>query len=302
MERQKINVIKCGGASIEDGEHIKMLSDYIYSFGGTAIIVVLSAVKGVTRLLDSIFEAKEINNEPLIRGRLQDFYLIHTKIIFDLSAENKKMLKAFESLFDNLKDIVLLESKYNKEEMRSSILQFGELSSSIIFSLYLKQIKINNKFIDIRDYIKTASNGKDVLIHPESERLIKEGFGKVLKKKPRIIITQGFIGKDYKSGENTVLPFDGSDTSAAFIAHSVMASKIFFLKDVCGVCAGDDPKPGDTSNFYHHMTYTGYLKRFLRKKKYPVHPFAIKILGIKKIPTRICSFYYPHIYGTEIKT
>jgi aspartokinase len=306
VEKRKINVIKGGGAAIVDSEHIRMFSDYIYSLliGNVTIILVLSAVKGVTRLLVSIFEAKEAKNEHSMRGRLQDFYLIHTKIILDLFPENKRVLKSFESLFGELVDLVLSKDKYEKGKMYASILQYGELASSMIVSLYLKSIKVDNTLVDIRGYIKTTTAEGETLIHPKSRTLIMNGFPKLFKfkKKPEILITQGFIACDYESGYNTVLSFDGSDTSAAFIAHSMKANKIFFLKDVCGICVGDNiTPPNDICNFYHNMTYGGYLRKFSKKTKYPVHPDAIKILRVRKIHTRICSFNYPHLYGTEIK-
>lgn len=304
MEKQEILVFKIGGAGLENSERIRVFADDINSLLSHSncrkIIVVCSAIKGVTRLLDSIFQDWKVGNYISMEGKLQDFYFIHNTIILELFTRDRLIHKKFESLYNELKKDLYKKRRINKSEMRANILQYGEIVSSEILSHHFSTLKLDNELKDIRDYIKTKTSGNKTQIHKESEKLLLTPFT-WLNNTKNLLITQGFIARDYASGKNTVLPFNGSDISAAYVAHSVNATKIFFLKDIVGVSSDSNVKPGDTTNFYQWMSYNDYIDRFKGKRSYPVHPQAIQILRRRKIPVRICCFMYPNSYGTEIR-
>lgn len=307
MRKKKIFVSKIGGAGLETPKLFKnvvnQIVPYLDAENRDTNIVVCSAIKNITRILMSIFTAKKAGDEALTKGMMQDFGLIHSNIIRELSPKRyTKVLDFFNETFSEIEDRLFNFNQYGEGENYASILQYGEIVSSKILSMYLEKNGKKNIWFDSRDYIKTkGKNKKSEIYETESRDLILENIPS-LSSKSNFLITQGFIGKHYSTGQNTVLEMNGSDISAAFFAYALEASKANFFKDICGVCVGDYTMPNDISNFLPLIDHTEYGVMFRGKKFYPVHPTAIEILGRKDIPTRVCSFYYPYLYGTEIKS
>ncbi len=296
MKANKITVIKIGGAGLGDATRFKLFATEILpTIESEQKIIVCSAIKHVTHHLVEIFEVRK--NILLLNEKFDNFYNAHLRIIARLGACSK-ILESFDLHYAQLKETLALT---NEESMYAELLQYGERISSMMLSLELKYYGIENTLFDARDYIKTLGDSyKDTLIdHFVSEKLIHEGIPELLDSS-NLLITQGFISRKSSTGENSILPLNGSDTSAAFFAHSVRASKMIFLKDVPGICMNYAHSEIDFNNIKANISFEDYFRRFENEKVYPVHPSAISILAYRKIPTRVCSFLYPSLHGTEI--
>lgn len=295
-----LGLAKAGGAAFET---IKLFENFpekvIPSLENPKNILVCSAKKGITRLLMSIAEAVEVKNYPLVKGLLDDFFMIHNEIILDMPYNSKKISKLLEKIFNQLCDCVYSQGRHTSMGKRASIIQYGELVNSKTFSSFLNSVGVKNKWFDSRMCIKTYGTLSNARIKEfESEQLINKYVPKLLHDH-NLLITPGFICKDWKSGENSLLKLDGSDITAAKLADSLIANIITYFKDVYGVCGEDNPTPEHTSNIFRYIYLNDYEEKF-HDKKAPVDLTAIRTLSRKEIRTLICSFLNPSWYGTEI--
>jgi len=303
--RKKIKVMKLGGAFF-DSEIIKNFS--IFEKKGKRLYVV-SALKGITRILDVIFMIsiqKDIDVdliEDSIKNFLERFKQKHLILIDGLFKEEKEdILRDFSILFDELKNVIqnnrpkINAEKYLYDQYYSSILKFGELSSSKILYHYLLSIGVKNTYFDARDYVLTSSEyreAKIISIDPSFENLFEEN---------QVLVTQGFIGKSI-TGKDTVIGFDGSDKSAAQFAVALSEKnevELTFFKDVPGVYKGN-PKKESNLELFISMTISGYLLLVEETGSFVVRPDSISCLANKNILIKICSYLDLEAPGTVIK-
>lgn len=200
---------------------------------GGKILIVFSAIEGVTRLLRLLAEAKteKINEDfqnLVISLSLSEFHRVHTKLISKLfvTSEADEVIIKFEKIFVGLKGCIESYQKGdNEDKFYASLLKFGELSSSAIMHSYICSLGAESSILfDAREYVITTNGYKETAI-----KKINPSFQKLFVK-ANILITQGFIGKN-KEGEDSVLEFDGSDDSAANFAVACHGD-LNFWKDV----------------------------------------------------------------------
>ena len=112
----------------------------------------------------------------------------------------------------------------------------GELFSTCIISHYLKEEKIDNQWLDVRDLLRTDNNFRDAGVQFDfSATRIKSAINEY---SGNITITQGFIGAT-DDNESTTLGREGSDYTAAIFANILDAGELTIRKDVEGVMNAD---------------------------------------------------------------
>ena len=118
------------------------------------------------------------------------------------------------------------------------------------------------------------------------------GFGK-----GRVVLTQGFIGG---TAENltTTLGREGSDYSAAIIAHSLDAESVTIWKDVPGLLNAD-PKRFPDAVKLDRIPYEEALELTFYGASV-IHPKTLKPLQNKQIPLYVKSFFHPENEGSVI--
>ncbi len=303
IEKKKIKILKLGGAFF-DPKHIKNFFKFFNEQKNE--IYVVSAVKGVTRLLEMIYQIKtqkdvgEEYKKEVANLSIEGFIKIHQELINNLFEEEQRTTfkKVFDSLVEDLKNTIF-DNFENQEKYYSKILKFGELASSKILSAYLSQIGSKNIWFDARDYVLTDDNHKKAQVV-----LVRNDFKKLFQKAPTLV-TQGFIGKSV-TGHDTVLGYDGSDRSASEFAITLSKEveldiEITFFKDVIGVFKGN-PKEESNLEMFSVLTYKEYLLLVEQTGSFVVRPDSISALAKaeNKIITKIKSYIDVDNSGTII--
>ena len=129
----------------------------------------------------------------------------------------------------------------------------GEMLSTKIVSAYLNKNGVENTWVDARDLIRTDNTYRDArVIWNETEAMTKKAVS-VAFKRNNLVITQGFIGG---TSENftTTLGREGSDFTAAILAHCLKAEEVVIWKDVPGVLNAD-PKYFDHTELIPSLSY-----------------------------------------------
>lgn len=289
----KVEVIKLGGAFFVP----EYILNFFKEFKNTEkTLFVVSAIKGVTRLLDTMYHMmiqKDIEEEfkkNMINLSLNEFSKIHLKLIDELFEGNSLILseKNLKFLLDDLKSTIFRKFD-DKNKYYASLLKYGELASSKILSEYLEYIGISNTWFDARNYVITKGD----LMNAEVINIISS-YKNFFERK-EILITQGFIAKS-ENGNDAVLGFDGSDKSAAEFAIELASGGEFevtisFFKDQLGVLNGN-PTLESNLKILSHMTYEEYFTLCKKTGTAPVRLDSIIALwkSNSNIKVVICSY------------
>ncbi len=293
-----MKVFKFGGASINTAERIKNTGDIIESFKGEKLLIIISAMGKTTnaleKVVDAFFEGKK-------EEALQLFDLIkqsHLNLLKYLITINWQ--QAEEQLKDFFTEAEwLLHDKPVKgyDYYYDQVVCCGELLSTSLMSIYLNERGIKNKWVDVRDIVRTDDNFRDAYINWNyTEQKVQTDIEPLFDEFD-IVITQGFIGATDEN-ESTTLGREGSDFSAAIFANIMNAESQTIWKDVEAVMNADPKEFADAINIpalsYREVVEMAYYGAQV------IHPKTIKPLENKNIPLYVRSFLDPELPGTVI--
>lgn len=292
-----LKVFKFGGASVKDAQAVKNVGKVIQLYN-EPLVVVISAMGKTTNALEELVNAyyfKE-NDVNVLLEKVKQF---HFGIMNELF-ENK-----YHQIFTDIHNtFVEIEWEIEEEPQRTynyvydQIVSVGELLSTKIVSAYLNEVNIQNHWIDARALIQTDNTYRKANIDWKlTTELVQSAIPKVITTDNKYVITQGFIGA---SSENftTTLGREGSDFSAAILAHCLGAESVTIWKDVPGMLNAD-PKWFDDTQQLEHISYHEAVELAYYGATV-IHPKTIKPLQNKKIPLYVKSFLEPKLKGTLI--
>jgi len=291
-----MKVFKFGGASVKDASAVKNAGEILKQFDGERLIVVISAMGKTTNGLEKVVNAcyNKTGDALLILEEIKSF---HEKIMSELfENEQHEVYQKVNNLFVEIEWVIEDEPR-GYDFIYDQIVSFGELISTTIVSSWLNENGINNSWLDIRDCLLTDNNYREAKVDwKQSEVLFNEKVSGLLKTNS-IIITQGFIGN---TSENftTTLGREGSDYTAAIIAHIMNAESVTIWKDVPGVLNAD-PKFFNDAQKLEQLSYLDAIELAYYGASV-IHPKTIKPLENKNIPLHVRSFLQPAAKGTTI--
>ena len=209
-----MRVFKFGGASVKDADGVRNVYDVLQKVGYDDVLIVVSAMGKTTNALEVVIK-DYFDKSKSLQASVQEVKKYHNQIILDLfDDENHPIFQAVAKIFTELDYFLSHNKSPNYSFVYDEIVPFGELLSSTILSHYFTSQKIQNNWIDVRNFIKTDSNYRDAGVNWElTQKNISKGI-----KKNILNVTQGFIGAD-ENNFTTTLGREGSDYSAAIFAY-----------------------------------------------------------------------------------
>jgi aspartate kinase len=293
-----MKVFKFGGASINSIERIKNVAGIIESFKGEKLLIIISAMGKTTNALEKVAEAfyNERKDDALkLFEQVKDSHLNMLKYLITVNwqqAENQ--LKDFFTEVEwLLHDKPVREYDYYYDQ----IVCCGELLSTSLVSIYLNEAGIKNKWVDVRDIVRTDDNFRDAYIDWNYTRQKVKADIEPLFADADVVITQGFIGATDEN-ESTTLGREGSDFSAAIFANILDAKSQTIWKDVEGVMNAD-PKEFPEAEIIDELSYREVVEMAYYGAQV-IHPKTIKPLENKNIPLHVRCFLKPELKGTII--
>lgn len=290
----EIFVEKFGGASINDAKSLRNVVE-IFEKEDKKRVIVFSAMGKTTNSLESLindfYSSKQINFSIL--SLIKDF---HFNICNEL-IKDKTKLSELDKIFNLIPKLLEENTNSDYNKLYDSIVIFGELISTKIISLYFDSISFSHKLLDARELIHTNSKFRNADIDWEmTNHEINKEISKYINQY-NTIITQGFIGSDYNN-HSTTLGREGSDFSAAILAHCLDAKSMTIWKDVPGLLNADPKKFANTIKFesipFRSAIELSYYGASI------IHPKTIKPLENKNIPLYVKSFLDYNAPGTII--
>ena len=292
-----MKVFKFGGASINSLERIQNAAKIIQYFDGQKILIIISAMGKVTNALEKVTEAfyagKKDEAISLFNQIKKEHLGVETALA--VTADNNRIGLAdfFTEVEWMLHDKPVRDYDYYYDQ----VVCCGEMLSTAIVSNYLNSIGLKNKWVDVRDILRTDDNFRDANIDWDfTQTKVTENILPLFAD-TNLVITQGFTGATDEN-ESTTLGREGSDYSAAIFANMLNAENQTIWKDVEGVMNAD-PKLFPDAQFISALSYKEVIEMAYYGAQV-IHPKTIKPLQNKGIPLHVRCFLKPALAGTII--
>ena len=219
-----MKVFKFGGASVSSATAVRNSVNILKMYPGDKVLVI-SAMGKTTNALE-IVARKYFNQDPEVWSAFQEVKDYHEGIITELWGE-KVEIPEVEKHFMLLSNRIKGECSLNFDYEYDQIVAFGELLSTQIISSYFNKIGLKNRWVDVRNCLKTDDLFREANINWElSVRLAKRMF---TFESEELYITQGFIGGTL-TNQTTTLGREGSDYTAAILANLLDAEEVSNLE------------------------------------------------------------------------
>jgi aspartate kinase len=286
-----MKVLKFGGTSVGTAQRFKDVAKLICD--GNQKLVVLSAMSGTTNTLVEISDyfykknpvgALEVINalEKKYLNTMRELYTVEETRL-EAEAEVKKLLNYIRTFSKSI--FTLFEEKI--------ILAQGEMLSTTMMNIYLKEIGVKSVLLPALEMVKTDKNAEPDTVY------IRENLQKQLQANPdgEIYITQGYICRNFY-GEIDNLQRGGSDYTASLLGAALDAEEIQIWTDIDGM-HNNDPRfvEGTKPVRNLHFEEAAELAYFGAKI---LHPTCVLPAKLNNIPVRLLNTMDPSASGTII--
>ena len=288
-----MRVYKFGGASVKDAEAVRNLERVLTLTGINETFVVISAMGKTTNAMEEIVDAYFGRKDELGKA-IAMVSKFHQDIVDELFEDRDHTIFGdVANLFEELQGFLAWNKSPNYNFVYDQVVCYGELLSTVIISAYLNQVGIENTWLDVRNFIKTDSNYRDVKVDwDRTQKKVSQGL-----EKNKLYITQGFLGSD-DNNFTTTLGREGSDYSAAIIAYCTDAESVTIWKDVPGVLNAD-PRHFKETRLLEKISYREAIELAFYGASV-IHPKTLQPLQRKEIPLYVKSFLNPQDQGTLV--
>ncbi len=291
-----MKVFKFGGASVKNVDGIKNVSSIVQQFKGEKLVVIVSAIGKTTNALEKVaeafYEGRKDDGLQLFSA-IKESHLTTAKYLL-VTTYNEAYIQ-LNSFFTEVEWLLHDKPVQPFDYYYDQVVCIGELLSTSIVSAYLNEMKIANKWLDVRDILRTDSNFRDANV--DFEFTAQTTASVMTFQDINIYVTQGFIGSTDQN-ESTTLGREGSDYTASIFANLFNAESLTIWKDVEGVMSAD-PKDFPAATLISELSFSEVIEMAFYGAQV-IHPKTIKPLQNKKIPLLVKSFVDPTLAGTAI--
>ena len=279
-------VLKFGGTSVGSIERLRKLPELIKR--NEEVIVVLSAMSGITNLLVSIVNS--ISNKDIIKAKntLEEIKSKFIDTAFAIFTDDN--IKIAQERINSRIDII--QSEFNTEIGEGkTILAQGELITTEMFSFYLETIGVNNQLLMATDFMLLDEEGEP------NEKELPILLRNVMSESHNLFITQGFVAKNI-NGEIDNLNRGGSDYSASLIGAALDVRAIEIWTDIDGF-HNNDPRYVENTQPIEYLSFDEAAELAYFGAKI-LHPASIIPARKKSIPVWLKNTMQPQSFGTLI--
>ncbi|WP_429945848.1 lysine-sensitive aspartokinase 3 [Bibersteinia trehalosi] len=287
-----LSVAKFGGTSVANFDAMTLCANIVTQDPNTKVVV-LSASAGVTNYLVELANGCELARREEILDAVRT---IQYNIIEQL--QQKDAISAeIDALLEHVTALAESASLATSAALTDELICHGEMMSTKIFTQLLNERHFPAVWVDVRDVVATNNHyGKaapnDAKTQQQSDAVIKP-----LIESGKIVITQGFIGRD-DEGKTTTLGRGGSDYSAALLAEVLNANDVLIWTDVPGIYTTDprvvpQAKRIDTMAFNEAAEMATFGAKVL-------HPSTLLPAVRSNIPVYVGSSKAPEQGGTWV--
>lgn len=288
-----MRVFKFGGSSIKDAAAIRNVADIIrrQHKESDSLVVVISAMGKTTNAMEQVVQAFLSGTNALAKWEeVLGKHLAVAAELFDYDVSD-----FFKHWRKQMEEKLATKAERDYDFQYDQIVSVGEMMSTSLVAAYLVQEQVPCKWMDARELIKTNNNYREGKINwARTQKAISH---KLHFTDASLYLTQGFLGQS-EEGFTTTLAREGSDFTAAIIAHCLDAESATIWKDVPGVLNAD-PRIIDETQLINQLSYYEAIEMTYYGAQV-IHPKTLKPLQNKKIPLYVRSFIDSEKSGTAI--
>jgi aspartate kinase len=294
--------MKFGGTSVADAERIRAIVEIVRERIDRRPVVVVSALGGVTDLLERAIEAACGDDLEGLEPILADLERRHRWALAGCVEEARghhhlslEVDGLFEDLRQKLRSIRILRE--GTPRAADAILALGENLSARIVATAFRGLGVPAVGVDPREIMVTDERFGEA--EPDLVRTaerVGEQVGSLLRRGD-VPIMGGFVGATV-DGTTTTLGRGGSDTSAAVLGSILEAEEIQIWTDVDGLMTANprlvaEARPIPTVSFAEATELAFYGAEVL-------HPDSLAPAVRRGIPVRVANSMRPDNPGTVI--
>lgn len=300
-------VLKFGGTSVSSRarwDTIGALMRERADNEGTRVLVVVSALSGVTNALQGVIDAHSddadcVSHIDAIAQRHREFA---QALGLDADEVLDERLHALRQLVDDERRPTA------RLDWQAELLAQGELLSSTLGAAYLSRHYSDLGWADARDWLRALAlpNQSDwsrwlsvscdaAAMQGKERAAVRERFAQ----QPRLLITQGFIARAADDDTRTaLLGRGGSDTSAAYFGAMLGARRVEIWTDVSGMFSAN-PRQVTDARLLTRLDYEEAQEIATTGAKV-LHPRCIHPCRDANVPIWIRDTAHPQQEGTVI--
>src|SRR6266550_4742662 len=238
-QRRNVVAFKFGGSSLLGAGRMLHAAGLVRAATrASSVIVVVSAMKGVTDHLLSIARALADGKLAHARRAAELVLHVHLDVLYNLQLSEHHDLRVRRELQllgrDLLHEIPLHGSVAAGAELFDRLASFGERFSARLFAAALEISGVPAVPVTSSDFVLTCDTFRDAQPHLEESKQRGRDVLLPLLEAGIVAVVTGFIGAT-PDGRITTLGRNSSDFSGAIIAHVVDADELVIWTDVDGI-------------------------------------------------------------------
>jgi diaminopimelate decarboxylase/aspartate kinase len=286
-------VMKFGGTSVSSSTRWETICELAKrnTDAGHHVLIVVSALSGVTDLLTQLAEAPAGFDKE---ATLSEIAARHQRL-FD--ALGQQPSARFGSHWQGLVNLLDRQNDSSGPEHKALLLAHGELLSSSAGYQVMTTAGMAPNWQDARQLLQTVPDSNLDLLAARCDDDADPGLEQQLSGQGVLHITQGFIAGG-PGGETCLLGRGGSDTSAALFAARLCAARLEIWTDVPGIFSAD-PRAVPEARLLRHLGYDE-AQELASMGARVLHPRSIQPVRRHGIPIYIKDTNRPAEQGTQI--
>jgi aspartokinase/homoserine dehydrogenase 1 len=299
---QPVVALKFGGTSLLGAERMLHAAGLVRAAAHDSnIVVVVSAMKGVTDRLLSISRALAEGKPSHARNEAQGVLHLHLDVLqdLDLAEEQHDRVRVGLQLLgrDLLHEVPSQGRVVASPELADRLASFGERFSARLFAAALEKSGVPAVPVSSSDFVLTCDTFRDA--KPQLEETKQRGRDILLPllEAGLVPVVTGFIGAT-PDGRITTLGRNSSDFSGAIIAHVVDAEELVIWTDVDGVYTAN-PHDSIEAKLLHDLSYDEAHALAASGAKV-LHPHVLPLAAETDMTIWIRNTFKPHVRGTRI--
>ncbi len=299
---QNVVALKFGGSSLLGAERMSHAAGLVRAAARCSnVVVVVSAMKGVTDRLLSISRSLAEGKTSHARNEAEGVTHLHFNVLQDLQLAEEQHARVQQSLQllarDLLHEVPLDARVAATAELADRLASFGERFSARLFAAALEKSGVAAVPVSSSDFVLTCDTFRDAKPHLEESRERGRAILLPLLEAGLVPVVTGFIGAT-PDGRITTLGRNSSDFSGAIIAHVVDAEELVIWTDVDGVYTAN-PRHSVEAKLLHDLSYDEAHALAASGAKV-LHPHVLPLAAETEMTIWIRNTFKPHVRGTRI--
>lgn len=301
----RILVFKFGGTSLLGADRMlhaaRLVSDAVTSERN--VVVVVSAMKGITDRLLAIVRALEAGCRSDARRDAEHVLRLHLEVLRDLHLDpshHDRVARELDYLGKDLQHDASPQTQpcaAVRPALQDRIASYGERFSARLFAAALDRSGVSAVPVSSSEFVLTCNNFRDALPQIEETRRRGREILLPLFASGLVPVVTGFIGAT-PDGRVTTLGRNSSDYSAALIAHVVDADELVIWTDVDGIYTAN-PHESTEAKLLHELSYDQAHALAAAGAKV-LHPKVLPLAAENEMVVWVRNTFNPQFRGTRI--